>query len=60
VVGAIEFAQVVKSMLYGVGPTDLVTLLASAAALLAVALAAALPPALVAAAVDPVVALREG
>jgi predicted permease len=58
-IGAIAFAQVLKSVLYSVAPTDPITPLAAAGVLLAVALAAALPPAFSAATLDPVIALKD-
>lgn len=57
--GAMAFARVLKSVLYGVAVSDPVTPLAAAGLLLVVAVVAALPPALSAAAVDPLVALKE-
>lgn len=56
---AIAFAQVLKSVLYGVAPSDPRTPLAAAGVLLLAALVAALPPALSAAGVDPAIALKE-
>ena len=58
-VGALAFAQMLKSVLYAVPATDPVTPLAAAAALLVVALAAALVPAASAARVDPAAVLKE-
>jgi ABC-type antimicrobial peptide transport system permease subunit len=57
--GAIAFAQLLKSVLYGVAANDPLTPLVAAGVLLVVALVAALPPALSAAGVDPVIALKE-
>jgi ABC-type antimicrobial peptide transport system permease subunit len=56
--GAIAAGPMLASMLYGVPPTDVVTIGASALALVGVALAAALLPARRAAKIDPMVALR--
>jgi ABC-type lipoprotein release transport system permease subunit len=50
---------IVAALLFGVGPSDPVTLAAAAAALLAVAFAASAFPALRAMRTDPVSALRE-
>jgi len=58
VVLAIAVTWALKSFLYGIGTTDLVTFAAIPAILSAVALVAALVPALRAATVDPVRALR--
>jgi predicted permease len=57
--GAIAFAQILKSVLYDVAPNDPMTPLAAGGVLLVVTLVAALPPALSAAAVDPVVVLKD-
>ncbi|MGH9481631.1 MAG: ABC transporter permease [Terriglobales bacterium] len=56
--GAWGITRLLKDMLYGVSPTDPVTLAAVGALLLAVALAASLIPARRATRVDPLVALR--
>ena len=58
VVGALAMTRVLGSLLFGVSPTDLATLFASATALLAVAWVASWIPARRAAAVDPALALR--
>ena len=57
--GAIAFARVLKSVLYGVAASDPVIPMAAAGLLLVVTVIAALPPALSAAAVDPLIALKE-
>jgi predicted permease len=56
--GALLLARAVKSMLYGIAPNDPLTLAASIALLMGVALAASWIPARRAAGVQPVVALR--
>jgi putative ABC transport system permease protein len=56
--GAIGMTRALSSLLFGVSPTDLATLLGSAAVLLVVAAAASWLPARRAAAVDPALALR--
>jgi len=58
VLGAIGMTRALGSLLFGVSPTDLPTLVASAVALLVVAAAASWLPARRAAAVDPALALR--
>ena len=57
--GALALSRVLKGMLYGVTGSDPMTYLLVAAGLMAVAVGAMLLPARRAAAVDPVVALRE-
>ena len=57
-VGAIAATRMLKSMLIGVAPTDVLVFAGSVAVLMAVAFAAALTPALSATRVDPMVALR--
>jgi ABC-type antimicrobial peptide transport system permease subunit len=57
--GCLAMRPIVASLLFGVGPSDPVTLAAAAAALLAVAFAASAFPALRAMRTDPVSALRE-
>jgi ABC-type antimicrobial peptide transport system permease subunit len=56
---AIAGAKAVQSLLYGLRPSDPVTLLAAVVALAAVAFAASYFPARRAAKLDPMVALRE-
>jgi ABC-type lipoprotein release transport system permease subunit len=51
--------RIVASLLFGVGPSDPITLAAATAALLAVAVASSAFPALRAMRIDPVSALRE-
>jgi putative ABC transport system permease protein len=58
VAGAIAMTRALGSLLFGVSPTDVITLLVSALALLVVATAASWIPARRAAAVDPALALR--
>jgi putative ABC transport system permease protein len=58
VAGAIAMTRALGSLLFGVSPTDVITLLVSAFALLVVAAAASWIPARRAAAVDPALALR--
>lgn len=55
---ALALGRLMTSLLYGVRPNDLSTLLAVAAALMLIALLACWGPALKAARVDPIVALR--
>lgn len=55
---AVAFARVLSGMLYGVSPTDIVTLFAVVLMVLSVAAIASLVPAIRAARVDPTVALR--
>jgi len=57
--GCLAMRPIVAALLFGVGPSDPVTLAAAAAALLAVAFAASAFPALRAMRTDPVSALRE-
>ena len=59
VVLAISGASLARSLLYGLGPSDPVTIVLAALALAAVAAAASLLPAHRAATLDPVTALRE-
>jgi len=56
--GAVAMTRALGSLLFGVSPTDVVTLAASACALLVVATAASWLPARRAAGVDPALALR--
>jgi ABC-type antimicrobial peptide transport system permease subunit len=56
--GSIVLGRLVSNLLYGLTPTDPISLASSAAIMLAVAMAAASIPARRAAHVDPVVALR--
>ncbi len=58
VAGAVTAAQVLREALFGVAPTDLLTIALSVVVLAAVAFAAAAVPARRAAKVDPMVALR--
>ena len=58
VCGALACTRLVRSMLYGVGPNDPMTILAGTAVLIAVALAATWIPARRAARVQPMEALR--
>ncbi len=58
IAGALALARLIQSMLYGIAPSDPITLAASAILLLVIALAAALGPARRAAKVDPMQALR--
>jgi ABC-type antimicrobial peptide transport system permease subunit len=58
VLGAVAMTRALGSLLFGVSPTDAVTLGGSAAVLLAVAAVASWLPARRAAAVDPAMALR--
>lgn len=58
VAGALALARVVQGLLYGVAPTDPVSLIAAPVGLLIVAAVASFIPARRAAAVDPIVALR--
>jgi len=57
-VGAVLFARVLSSFLYGIGPTDTVTFAAVAAVLLSVAFLATYIPARRALRIDPIAALR--
>jgi ABC-type antimicrobial peptide transport system permease subunit len=57
-VAALGLTRLMSSLLFGVGATDIVTFVSTAAALGLVALAAVLIPARRAARVDPAVALR--
>ena len=57
-VGAAVFSQILRSLLFGVGPFDPIVLTSSAVAILLVALAASAVPARRAASVDPMRALR--
>ena len=57
-VGAAVFSQVLRSLLFGVGPFDPIVLISSAVAVLLLALAASAVPARRAASVDPMRALR--
>lgn len=59
VVFALLAGRLVRSLLYGVEPTDLSAMLLAAATLLLVSIAAAIVPAWRAARADPVQALRE-
>ncbi len=59
VVAALALARLLQSLLYGVGPTDVVSLSAAALALLLVGVLAALVPAIRASRVDPALVLRE-
>ena len=56
--GALALARTLSSLLYGVAPTDAVTLALSAIAVLIVTLLACARPAWRATRVDPIVALR--
>jgi putative ABC transport system permease protein len=58
IVAALGLAQIVASLLHGVGPTDPVTFVAVSATLAAVAVAACYVPARRATKVDPLVAMR--
>jgi len=58
-VAAAALTHVIRSLLYGVQPTDIVTFAVAAVVLLLAALLAALIPARAAAQVDPMVALRQ-
>lgn len=58
-IAAIELAQFVSSLLFGVKPMDAVTFVAAPAILATIALAACAAPALRAARVDPAIALRQ-
>ncbi|HEY9141374.1 MAG TPA: hypothetical protein VIN93_10800, partial [Bryobacteraceae bacterium] len=57
--GCLATRPIVAALLFGVGPSDPVTLAAATAALLAVAFAASAFPALRAMRIDPASALRE-
>ena len=57
-VGAIAATRLLRSLLIGVAPTDILVFAAGVTLLLAVAFAAALTPAVIATQVDPMVALR--
>jgi len=59
VVLAIGAASLARSLLYGLGPSDPVTIILASVGLAAVAVAASLLPAHRAATLDPVTALRE-
>ena len=59
-VAALFVGQLLSSMLYGVSPSDPISIAVAAAVLLAVALLACYLPARRATRVDPIVALREG
>jgi ABC-type antimicrobial peptide transport system permease subunit len=56
---AIGLSRLIRTLLFGVGPGDPLTVITMAAAIAVAAFAASLPPALRAARLDPVVALRE-
>jgi len=56
--GALALGSILRSLLYGLEPTDPLSLLAASAVLLATALISALAPARRAAAVDPAITLR--
>ena len=58
IAGAIAVAQAMRSLLFGVAPTDVLTIVTAVAVLALVALAGAAVPAAHAAKVDPMVALR--
>ena len=58
VAGAMAAAQALRSLLFGVAPTDLFTIALAVAVLAVVAFVAAAVPALSAAKVDPIMALR--
>jgi ABC-type antimicrobial peptide transport system permease subunit len=58
IAGAMVLTRLMKSLLFGIGPTDLVTFSSMTATLLLVALVASYIPARRAATVDPMVALR--
>jgi putative ABC transport system permease protein len=58
VAGALLLSKVMTGLLYGIGPTDVVTFVAVTGLLGGVALLAAYVPALRASRVDPIVALR--
>lgn len=57
--GAFVLTRLMRSLLYGVRPSDPLTYLAVAALLLAIALAASYVPARRAARIDPIQALRQ-
>jgi ABC-type antimicrobial peptide transport system permease subunit len=56
---AVALSRVMRTLLFGVGPGDPVTVALMAAGIAAAALAASLPPAFRAAGIDPVVVLRD-
>jgi len=58
IAGALAAAQALRSLLFGVEPADVLTMVVAVSVLALVAFAAALIPALHAAKVDPIVALR--
>jgi len=60
ILGALALNRSLASLLYGVAPTDIKTLIVVAMALLAIAVAATFGPARSGARVDPAAALRSG